>query len=1013
MKLKKKIILLIVAFVALLASGIGVYAYISQSAGTRTATGEATMTNSVQEVSSFYDLVRYSTASNYNDSKEVRVSTGRKVLKLTSNITLTSNLVITEDIQIDLNGKTLDLNDYSLTFSHGYTGAFGIYNGNVDIKDNGKVIVDLIHSGFISDVNYKSKGIDILDTAAVTILNVDEKYSAYQALYLVGNVLNSSLNDMPKKEDYLAVSDSEFTLTIDKFLPSIDCEISNSTENCTYIYHDIDLPTHYLSSDISITYSSTNNAVIHPSGDVHITDNSTDVILTATVSKTGWNNTYSIPFTCHAVDLTHTETKNKVANSLIKSYIKPYYKNESLVVLEEVLFNDYYYGFDHAIDLPKSALDGTITYSYSVTNYTGGAVTGRIANKNTVYFFEPNSDCFHLVVNGTSYNMYSTYVSTKESLAYLILNHLYGGAIIYDKTYSSLQLDTVATINAGTNSTVKNLIAECGVTAINYAVKTGTNANTYYRITNNVLSIQNNVVPPDKIDFVTVTFTFSDGETVDIDVYVDYLDSSGSILSSFLTYYNIYDPIVPSDLLSTFDMPFAYNDSATATPHLIAPYIVYDVATYTENTLELADHTQMKYYSVTYNKPINLNIQLYYNGAVRYTFNAYSATPTSLSNQLDAYLSTNNLTLAQIGAYSDAKYIFSINAQESLTTNQNLILIYNYKFNTGDAEWTQYSNTISNTSYLTDLNTTPFTILGGLFYNTQGKTASNVSVDHAVKDETFFKWIYNKFKPTSIAALGNTFDASNTIIPVDWLSQDVLISRTDTALSSVGDFSGIKYLKNVSTVDLSGDTVSDSVILGLAGMPSLTTLTLKSCGITDISALSGLTTVKVLDISNNSIEYFDALANVTCLEKVYLYGNNADHKYYGSSGICNFQAFADLMRNGCAIYNTVSNDIPILYAESNNLDDYRRLKSIAYQDKLKLGLDITKLYEGYYNLPKRITTVSGNNRPGSNSFGLQTAGNLNWGYEAGKTAGTATYFWCTLTYDSGYVLTVKYYVERY
>ena len=56
--------------------------------------------------------------------------------------------------------------------------------------------------------------------------------------------------------------------------------------------------------------------------------------------------------------------------------------------------------------------------------------------------------------------MYSTYVSTKESAAYLVLNHLYGGAIIYDKTYNNLPLETVSTINAGTNTVVKNLLLE-------------------------------------------------------------------------------------------------------------------------------------------------------------------------------------------------------------------------------------------------------------------------------------------------------------------------------------------------------------------------------------------------------------------------------------------------------------------------------------------------------------------------------------------------------------------------
>lgn len=1023
--MKKKLgIIFSIIFTLALISSISVYAYIRSAAGNKDINGSSTITeDNTIEVASFSDLFEAGTDSLYNEKNNVSDYEERKVIKLTANITLTSDLVLTRDIQIDLNGYTLDLNNYVLAFNHGYAGCSGIYGGTIETglvdsgTSSGMIVVDLVKSGFTTNgVTYKKNNVASTEASVITVLDIDEKYSAYSALYMVGKALNSSLNESPDFKNYNTVSDSAFTLTIDKFLPSMVCDIADTDEYCAFVYKDLDLPFNYLSSDISISYSSSNQAVVSNYGNVSITANSTDVTLTATVSKTGWTNSYSVAFKLHVVKLLDSTTKAKVSNTLIQSYLKPYYNDDSLIIQEEVLFSDYYYGFEHAIELPKSALDGTITYTYSVTNYTGATILGRISDTGNVAYFEPSSSCYHLVINGTSYNMYSTYISTKESVAYLILNHLYGGAIIYDKTYPNLQLETVTTINAGDNTVVKNLLLEHGVTAINYSIKASTTVEEYYSITNNVLSILSGVVPPDKAEYVTVTFTFSDLTTVAIDVYVDYLDSTGSILSSFLTYYNIYDPTVPSELLTSFEMPFAYNDSNTSTPHLIAPYMVYDVATYTVSSLDIGGGNSMDYYNITYNKPINLKIELYYNGASRYTFTAYS-TQTSMSNQLDSYLSTNHLTLQDIASYSDAKYIFSINAKESLTTNQRLILIYNYKFNASDASWTMYANSISNTSYLTDLNTTPFIVLGGLFYSANGKTASGTSVLHAVKDSTFFTWIYNKFKPSQIATI-STFDENTTIIPIDWLSQDILISSSDTALASVNDYSGIGYLKNVTTVDLSGSPVSSDVIVGLSGMPSLTTLVLRNCGITDISALSNLTTVKVLDISNNSIDYFNALSDVTCLEKVYLYNNVPNdataQKYIGSLGICNFQAFQDLMRNGCSVYNMVSNNIPVLYAESNSIDDFRRLKAICYQDKLKLGLDITDLYEGFEAIGRNITNVTGNNRPGNNPFGLQTAGRLDWGYESGKTPGEATYFYVTLTYSgTNYVLTVKYYVDRY
>ena len=1022
--MKKKIgIIILSIFTFSLFLGISIYAYVKNQAGSLDLNNVSSIAeDNIIEVASFYDLLSYGTDSSYN-SKE-SVSSDRAILRFKNDITLTSDLVLTKDIQIDLNTHTLDLNNYTLTFKSGYSGTSGIYNGTIesgivtDGESKGAIVIDLIKSGFKEeDVSYKKNNVKAAPTDIFTIVHLDKKYSAYSALYMVGKALNSSLNQAPKFEDYHTVSSNNFELTIDKFIPSMACEIKGTTEYCSYVYKDLDLPYYYLSSDINISYKSSDENIVSNYGKISTStlNDHSDVTLKViiSVSSAGVTTDYDLDFKLHVVKLTDANTKKLVSKSLIKSYISPYYKKEALTIMENVVFSDYYYGFDHAIELPKSAFGGLITYTYSVTDYDGNDVDGRLADKSNTVYFEPNLNCYHLVINDESLNMYSTYVSTKESIAHLILNHLYGGAIIYDKTYQNLPLETVSTIQNGDNTVVKNLITEHGVTQINYAIKESSIAETYYQINDNVLSINNNVVPIDKAPYITVSFTFSDGTRVDIDVYVDYLDSTGSILSSFLSYYSIYDPEVPSELLTKFDMPFAYNDSTTDTPHLIPPYIVYDVATYTIEEETLADGSTFTYYNYHYFKPKNLKIDLYYNGQVRYTFPEYT-NQNSFSNQLDAHLGTKKLS--EIASYSDAHYIFSIDAQESLTENQRLILMYNYKFNENDASWTPYAKVVGNTTYFTDLNTTQFTVLGGLFYNEQGMNGSGAPVDHAVKDQTFFKWIYNKFRPSQIEELKN-INQNNTIIPMDWLSQDILISSSDTALSSVHDYSGIGYLKNVTKVDLSNSkSVSNSVIIGLAGMPSLHTLILKNCNITDISALSKLTTVKVLDISNNKISYFDALSEVTSLEKVYLYNNvpeNGDIKYVGSTGICNFQAFYDLMRHGSAVYNTVSNNIPVLYAESNSIDDYRRLKSICYQDKLKLGKDISALYKPFASLGLDITNVTGDARPGNNPFGLQTSGELSWSHEEDKTAETATYFYVKLTYSTGYILTVKYYVDRY
>jgi hypothetical protein len=113
-----------------------------------------------------------------------------------------------------------------------------------------------------------------------------------------------------------------------------------------------------------------------------------------------------------------------------------------------------------------------------------------------------------------------------------------------------------------------------------------------------------------------------------------------------------------------------------------------------------------------------------------------------------------------------------------------------------------------------------------------------------------------------------------------------------------------------------------------------------------------------------------------------------------------------LIRNGISVYNQVSNDIGVLYADSDDYNDYVRIKSIIYQDKLSTNESITSLYSAYKDF-----TYS--------KFGLDKKnGEFTWGYQTTDKNGntydeyTATYFYCNYKFD-GYTLTVKYYVDRY
>lgn len=1063
----KKINRIMIAFIVLLLliSGGVVFAYnYIKDLGQKIIANTDITTEKVIEVSSYTSLIENGTDSNYNNYDKVSESATRTILKLTDNITLTNNVALTKDIHLDLNGQKLDLNNYNLTFKHGYAGCFNLYNGTIErgVNGLGNIVIDLPYAGFKSnDLIVTSNSVASAVEDVVTVLNLDSKYTQYSALYVIANAISSDLNERPEFKTYSEVADIP-TLTSDLFITKKTCGYNtNISEACSFVYQDLDLPNHYLSTDIEVVYTSSDVDIIDNYGKITKTKYG-EVSFTVTIKRNGWEDISCI-FNLHVVDISNSAIQDKVGIALIKFYLSKYYVGESLVIREQEVLSDYYYRLNHAIVLPATALGGNITFTYSTTNIKDEANNSIIYRENeadNAYIFEPGLNDYHLVItinnDSTSLNMYSTYVGLEETIAYYIANNLYGGSIIYDKASSSKRLVSITDImNAAENDALYDLqeyIKSYDITEIKYTLSDEVAA--HYKLDNNELTLQNGAIPNDKESSIIMTFTFGTTE-FSIELYVEYLDSNGTTLSSYLTYYSIYNASVPSELETSFKLPLATNN--------IAPYTCYDVASYTTERVGI-DETAYTKVTTTFSKPVNLRVALWYDDAEKLVFTYDTNSPTSFTNTLDQHLTNASLTLQDLASKTgdnEAYYLFSIDAQQSLNENTKLVIIYNYKFESSATSWSRYQHINDD---LTDNNTTYLNVLGGLFYNTNGQNSSGIALDYAVKDANFFVWIYNKFRPDTSGYSDINAATSDRIIPMDWLGQAAVITKEDTALSGVNDFNGIKYLTSVTEANLSGGRVSDNVLNGISEMKSLNKLILSDCSLKDISSLSKLAnqnTLKILDVSNNDIQYFDNLTLISSLEKVYVYNNNKSDTYYGSKGICNYQAFADLMRNGCSVYNDVSNNVPVLYAESNTLDDYRRLKEIAYQEKLKLGSSIKVLYANFKELGTTINGVSGDNRPGNNPFGLQTAGELSWGYQgdaiegskyiqAVVTAGSnitkgmyyefnngaysittdtvfirgknyyqlvtdvnAEYFYVTLTYTTGQKLTVKYYVDRF
>lgn len=87
------------------------------------------------------------------------------------------------------------------------------------------------------------------------------------------------------------------------------------------------------------------------------------------------------------------------------------------------------------------------------------------------------------------------------------------------------------------------------------------------------------------------------------------------------------------------------------------------------------------------------------------------------------------------------------------------------------------------------------------------------------------------------------------------------------------DFSPLASLSELQTLKIVNCNIADGDLSFLENLTSITDLTLSGCGISTIAKLAGLTEVKHLDLSNNTIRNISFLSAMAGLETLYLPGN--------------------------------------------------------------------------------------------------------------------------------------------
>lgn len=92
-------------------------------------------------------------------------------------------------------------------------------------------------------------------------------------------------------------------------------------------------------------------------------------------------------------------------------------------------------------------------------------------------------------------------------------------------------------------------------------------------------------------------------------------------------------------------------------------------------------------------------------------------------------------------------------------------------------------------------------------------------------------------------------------------------------IAVTADYSFLTELSALETLDLSGCLLSAEAVGYIGGLPSLTSLKLSGCGISNIQPLSALSELTVLDLSQNSISDISALTELKKLTVLDLHSN--------------------------------------------------------------------------------------------------------------------------------------------
>lgn len=932
------------------------YAFFNVTGGEGDVNASASITEAQANtvtVSTSFELTKAVTDKKYNSSD--KVSTDRQTVRFSGDIALNSALNITADVNIDFNGFTLMTNGNAIEIRHFYHGIFDMFNGK--IQGSGAEQINIYTPNAY------------ITTDSLTLIGIEINAVAFDTAEMFNSVTAVIADKISGGGRYTSISTSA-TLNRNRY-----CARHATTadyNDCAYVGYDLDLPIGYGNFDLNIEYSSSNTAVLTNDGVIGsgAAGGITDVVLTAKISYNGM--THTKEFNLHVYDNTHAESKEIVAiNELIERLERYYYVGE----LEGLGAVSLYY-IPEAITLEKEY--GGIGLVYETIGKNGIVVDSTVNNTEENFVLSDDSKYWTMTLNDeitelrlcgaisgaeiripvngqTSQNINDNY-----SKALKIARKLYGEEIVVTEEARDMELGQASGksylngYRAHTLSTDSSQYSSSGVLAISYTLTN--NADATYTIADTTLKVMSANNPPTEIQAVNLCMRFdfdSEPQTVKINIPIRFdlqKKGDGNNIEQFLPYYNYFDR-----LLAARTNSFTYRDFKMPLGHGVRGAI---------------------YYYEIYNVDGTVNDK-YINMSLAYTLNGVDYLKT-----VNEVIAMDSPLLQEIMLSGTAEWRMSFNIAELPVEDTQIILRYRYKFYGYDQSvW--YG---ANEPYYESV----ITVTGIIKPENMHGTASGIN-DY-MSDKNLYKYIYDCMRPNK--SMAEYVYGSGNYLETNWLNAEFVNCAggkelnlsgkkiNDTAwtgtASSIMSFDGLKFLKNVNTLNLSSASVSRSDIDYLSSM-RIRELNLASNALSDrnigtlnfpsgrnnglINVLAGIDGLEKLHLENNKFYYFTDLTKLNELKEVCVFGNSFDgilagviNGIYGTNGAINSSTYTRLTKNRVIVRNVSESEG---YTPSAGGDDsaamqqaISRLESISYQSVLSVGESITHAYDGLSTNPK-------------------------------------------------------------